>query len=228
MPWINGLDLGCAADFTALASIQQTPAPADWNGPAGRHYAVRWLERYDLGTPYPVMVEKVKATVGREPLKGSLLAVDFTGVGRPVVDILRAAKLHARLRPILITAGHEVTRDTKTGAYHVPKKELVSVLQVLSQQKRLRIAPGIKDAKGRDIGEALRKELANFKVKITSSANETFGAWRDGQHDDLVLAVALGCWLGENTGQGDCKQIGLPSAEKRSIWPEEVTNVLMG
>jgi hypothetical protein len=34
-------------------------------------------------------------------------------------------------------------------------------------------------------------------VKIPSAANETFGAWRDGDHDDPVLAVALACGLTE-------------------------------
>ena len=44
----------------------------------------------------------------------------------------------------------------------------------------------------------LRAELLNFRVKITAAANETFGAWREGEHDDLVLAVALACWAGEH------------------------------
>ncbi len=43
----------------------------------------------------------------------------------------------------------------------------------------------------------LVRELENFRVKITAAANETFGAWREGQHDDLVIAVALACWLAE-------------------------------
>ena len=37
----------------------------------------------------------------------------------------------------------------------------------------------------------LIRELETFRVKITEAANETFGAWREGQHDDLLLAVAL-------------------------------------
>jgi hypothetical protein len=44
--------------------------------------------------------------------------------------------------------------------------------------------------------------MQNFKAKITASANETFEAWREGQHDDLVLAVALAVWGGENLGLG--------------------------
>ena len=41
------------------------------------------------------------------------------------------------------------------------------------------------------------KELQNFQVKITLSANETFGSWREGIHDDLVLAVSLAAWWAE-------------------------------
>src|SRR5262245_44739878 len=36
-----------------------------------------------------------------------------------------------------------------------------------------------------------------FKVKVRLAANETFGAWREGTHDDLVLAVALTVWSAE-------------------------------
>ena len=33
-----------------------------------------------------------------------------------------------------------------------------------------------------------------MEVKVSAAGNEQFGAWREGQHDDLVLAVALACW----------------------------------
>ena len=33
-------------------------------------------------------------------------------------------------------------------------------------------------------------------MKITAAANDTYNA-REGQHDDLVLALALACWAGE-------------------------------
>jgi hypothetical protein len=59
------------------------------------------------------------------------------------------------------------------------------------QGRRLQIARRLTEA------ATLVRELQNFQVKITAAANETFGAWRDGQHDDLVLAVALACWWSE-------------------------------
>ena len=37
-----------------------------------------------------------------------------------------------------------------------------------------------------------------FSAKISkSTAHETYEAWREGNHDDLVLSGALACWAGE-------------------------------
>jgi hypothetical protein len=70
----------------------------------------------------------------------------------------------------------------------VSKHDLVSVAQVALQNGRLRIAEKLPDA------AVLVKELQNFQVKITDMGNDTYGAWREGPHDDLVLAVALALW----------------------------------
>jgi len=40
----------------------------------------------------------------------------------------------------------------------------------------------------------LKKEMMDMRVKATPAGNEQFGAWREGEHDDLVFAVALACW----------------------------------
>ena len=56
------------------------------------------------------------------------------------------------------------------------------------QQGRLQIAARMNE------GATLVKEMAEMRVKISGSGNEQFGAWRSGEHDDLVLAVAMACW----------------------------------
>jgi hypothetical protein len=122
-----------------------------------------------------------------------MLVVDQTGVGRAVVDMLTAAmagRVNCQFLPVTITAGEAVTVG-EAGQVRVPKKELVGVLQVLLQTRRLRVAASLPDA------ATLVRELETFRVKITAAANETFGAWREGQHDDLVLAVGLAAWMGE-------------------------------
>ena len=44
----------------------------------------------------------------------------------------------------------------------------------------------------------LVKELEAFRVKINvKTAHDSYEAWREGDHDDLVLSVALCCWFAE-------------------------------
>lgn len=42
-------------------------------------------------------------------------------------------------------------------------------------------------------------ELQNYQVTIDpKTAHDSYSAWREGIHDDLVFTVALACWLGEH------------------------------
>jgi hypothetical protein len=208
-----GLDLGQTSDFTALAILErtQTDVPSDsdgqtfcvrqsWSGfvtvpvreaipKRVRTFAVRHLERFQLGTSYPAICDRMRQLFAQPPLAGATLVVDQTGVGRAVVDMIRKVGLKAMIRPITITAGHDVVADG--AGWHVPKKELVSVLQVLLQSRHLQVARQL------PMAAVLVKELESFRVKITASAHETFEAWRERDHDDLVLAVALAAWVGQ-------------------------------
>jgi hypothetical protein len=195
--YVSGLDLGQASDFTALAVLEKTVAPEpSASGNPMASYAVRHLERFPLGTAYGAVTERLVHLFGKSPLKGSVLAVDRTGVGRAVVNMIETARVGATLLPITITGGHKAERDTSGYGWRVPKKDLVGVLQVLLQERRLKVAPRLAEAR------TLVKELQNFRVKISAAANELYEAWRDGQHDDLVLAVAIAAWAAELSTPG--------------------------
>lgn len=215
--YILGVDLGQAQDFTALCVLERTQidtgrievehGPVSYSSYGGfhvqrtetpvceNHYAARHLERLPIGTPYPVQVARVKALHDRlKAQEGTppLLVVDQTGVGRPVTDMLRAAEL----KPIAvtITGGDSVSRDGLD--YRVPKRDLVSAVQVLLQAERLKIASSLKEA------ATLTAELLAFKVSISLKGHDSYGndvgPWRENPHDDLVLAVALAAWYGEH------------------------------
>jgi hypothetical protein len=186
---IIGLDLGQTTDFAALAVLERgagDPAVLMADGPS---YAVRHLARFPLGTPYTRIVTEVARLANMPALACSALVVDQTGVGRPVIDAFRQAPMAARLVPITITAGKTVKR-TADGSLHVPKKQLVTALQGVLQAGRLQVARRL------PLASVLVQELLNFRVRITEAANETFGAG-EGEHDDIVLAVALACWHAE-------------------------------
>ncbi len=193
MRYFVGLDLGQVRDFTALAVLCRPRQTGREPAIARPPYAVPHLHRFALGTPYPSVVTAVVDLLRTPLLRGSMLVVDQTGVGRAVVDMLAdglKGRVACQFCPVTITAGHAVTRG-EAGRLRVPKKDLVGCLQALLQTRRLQIAHALPEA------ETLVRELEAFRVRVTDSAHETFGAWRDGQHDDLVLAVALAAWVGE-------------------------------
>jgi hypothetical protein len=150
--------------------------------------SVRHLERFDLGTRYPTVVKRVGELLSSEPLRSrrTILLADATGVGRAVVDSFRQADIS--LAAVTIHGGSNVSREP--GGYRVPKRDLVSAAQVLLQSGRLRVAADLPEA------ETLRRELLNFRVKIDpKTAHDSYEHWREGDHDDLVLATALPCWF---------------------------------
>ncbi|HEV8714253.1 MAG TPA: hypothetical protein VGX03_15685 [Candidatus Binatia bacterium] len=184
MKYFLGLDLGQSSDYTALVIAERIPAEKP-------SYHLRHIQRFKLGTPYPEIVESVKTLTETPTLqREAVLAVDATGVGAPVVDMFTAAKLPCDLYAISIHGGDKVTHEGYD--YRVPKRDLVSVVQVLLQSSRLKIAEGLPETK------TLVRELLNFKVKIDpQTAHDSYSAWRENIHDDLVLATALALWLAE-------------------------------
>ena len=203
--YILGLDLGQAKDPSALAVLEQSRLAPET--PA--NYACRDLRRWPLGTPYPQIVAEVTKLVKAPPLQGCELVIDGTGCGRAVVDLFRLSALDAAVRPVLITAGHAVSTD-EHGYIHVAKVQLVSVMQVLFGTRRWKIAKSL------PLTPTLEKELSTFTAKITTAGNETFaGDWREGEHDDLVLAAAIAAWVGENFAIGPFTMI--EDRENRSV-----------
>lgn len=185
-----GLDLGQSQDFSAIAVMEMHGLTKDTY-----KFNCRHLQRWKLRTPYPAIVaDTVRMMNSRELQQGKMrpvLAVDATGVGAPVIDLFKRERMNARLEPIQITGGSEVTKEN--GTNRVPKRDLVSTVQVYLQNQRLKIASELPEA------ETLIRELQNFQVKINDNAHDTYGAWREGTHDDLVLAAALALWSATGT-----------------------------
>jgi hypothetical protein len=190
--YLLGLDLGRAQEFTALAVLERhrEPDPRDPRRLLS-HYAVRHLQRWPPGTPYPAIALNLAGLVARPPLEYPRLVIDQTGVGQAVAALFRPADLKARLRPTRITAGHTVS--LVDGVWQVARQELASILQTLLQGRRLKIA-AVPER------EILAQELAAFQVKAPTATAELVECWRERAYDDLVLALALACWLGEREG----------------------------
>ncbi len=188
--WVAGLDLGQTADRSALAALKIVQSKG-----AGKNvYHLLYLERFHLGTPYPEIGQRLKTVFGAAPLAGSTLAIDGTGVGRGVVDFFKRLGLRAALKPVTITGGLQASR-ADDGYWHIAKANLVSAARMVMQTRRIEFAPDLPDLR------VLKTELTNFQVKISKAAHELYEA-REGEHDDIVLAVAMALWFGENVFTG--------------------------
>ena len=191
--FVVGVDLGQSNDFTAITIIDRQIDVVNEVQQPGR-YQVPHLQRLKLGTSYPDVVAIVGRILKALPSRRepATLIVDATGVGRPVVDLMKKAGLNPVA--VSITGG---ANENSSGdfAYSIPKRNLVSSLQITLQSGRLKIARGLPEA------ETLINELLNFKVKISLSGHDSYEAWRESIHDDLVLSAALAVWWAERNRQ---------------------------
>ena len=185
--------MGSACDFTAIAVVERAEMVGEWDGAAFAHrraveMRLRHLERLPLGLKYPEIERRVKRMLESGALgERWQLVVDATGVGRPVVDHLRESGFGwGQMKAVMVTGG-QVERS-EGGFEYVPKRDLIVGLQLMLEDESLKITTELQHV------EALRKEMGDMRVKITAAGNEQFGAWRSGEHDDLVFAVALACW----------------------------------
>ena len=213
--FILGVDLGQARDYTAICILERFE---ELTGEAekGRwvtrvRYEMPHLERPPLGTSYPQIIERLKGVLSQLPVHERVNSlVDWTGCGRPVVDLMRAEKL--TVIPVTITFSGTVSGGRLFG-YTVPKRQLVSNLAILLQSDRLKIARTLPEA------PAMIEELQNFKIKFTRAGNETYEAWRESDHDDLVLAAAMAAWFGEKKLWSILKLPPLPPAPVETRQP---------
>ncbi len=173
-----GLDLGQRQDHTALAVLhrysepQPGRDPITWQPRQRTRLLLTHLDRVPLGVPYLAIIERVKLLTRSLHPAPITLSVDASGVGAPVVELLRHARLGCRLLPVNITASGQSHRHPAYGDY-VPRRDLLARLRLAFESDTLRIPCAIPHR------DALIEELLTLSDR--SSA----------RHDDLALAVAL-------------------------------------
>jgi hypothetical protein len=177
-----GLDLGQKRDHTAVVVVERIDHKRAFAGSAFEKLAVRYAERLPLGMPYPAIVARIREIVRCNDLLGKcVLAVDATGVGAPVVDMLRAAQLGCSVSAFVITGGDYSSGDA------ISKRDLMAEVLLLLEQRLLEIGK-LKE------GARLMKELTDIRLASHGLGRYRVGADGVGEHDDLAIALALACW----------------------------------
>jgi hypothetical protein len=211
-----GVDIGQKVDYSAIvvAEVGLRPTTRTYidyrdhkpHAVTESMYRVHEAKRLPLGTPFVGVAAEVVRLAGAvwemeramrkegrlTPYQRSLtvdIYMDATGVGSPVVEMVtnelrsNARTDWAQVHPITFTWGDRFVREKGS----LGKAHLVSRLQVLMEQARLELpksSPGIAD---------MVEELKDYEIRVDTDANDKYGAFEVGTHDDLVTALGLAC-----------------------------------
>lgn len=189
--FVAGLDVGQINDPTAFAVVEvikayptypELPDVAAHARAQPIKYHLRALERFPLHMRYPEQVRRVAELMRKPQIPDAQLYMDRGGVGLGPFDMLKEARVR-NLHGVMITAASAEATQQPYG-WNVGKSELVNKVLILMQTKQLQFEQSLPE-----VG-ILENELLEFQAKFRPSGSIDFNA-REGQHDDLVLAVAL-------------------------------------
>lgn len=192
-----GIDLGQRRDPTAISVVEVM----DIDGDASRwRYETRHIERLPLNTLYPAVADRVaeiernavqtarRRHLGRfsaDPDVFPQTFIDATGAV-PALDFFRERGLD--VVPCFFNHGDRRTEgadEEGRSQVTVGKGWLVNRLQSLAQSDRLRLPPNHPEA------AAMIRELQDYEIKVDADANDKYGAFKVGTHDDLVTSLGL-------------------------------------
>lgn len=205
-----GVDLGQAHDFSAFAAVERMAVPTEEGMPGGiperggrvaAQYNVVGLDRM-RGASYVEVCDRIAELYnhpdlstlpsarpsGRRPnwpAAPPLVAVDYTGVGRPVADLLSTYNIPHK-KVTITEQGEPAT--TKIGL-SVSRFDLIMHLSAAFSNGWIWISDEL------ELRGVLTNELANLKPRVTPTGRESIGHWRESEHDDLVFALALALWV---------------------------------
>lgn len=182
-----GIEIGQKRNQTAICVVEQEDRKVDQREVT--HFLVRYLERMPLGSTYRAVAVRVGEVVARVKTKTELwptIFVNATGTGKPVIDLIdEHIKYCEQIWQVYFTHGDRRREDTEAeNQVTLGKAYLVSRLQTLLQTDRLHLSRTSES-------EVLAQELLDYEVKVDENANDRYGAFSIGAHDDLVTALGL-------------------------------------
>lgn len=188
-----GVDIGQRQDFTALVVTENQ------NRNGIDHYIVRKIERMPLGTKYPAVANRVVQAFTNLQARAAAVSyiedpypvecwIDATGVGLPVLDLVREKGVPAKAA---ILTGTETITERADNVISIGKGYMVSRLAVLLEAGRLHLPINAE-------ATALISEMKAYNRKPNARGHMSYNA-ESGKHDDLVIALALS--VGESKRQ---------------------------
>ncbi len=144
----------------------------DWEN----HFDAIWLERFPAGRPIPAIVARVSELMSGERLaKRGHLLLDLTSTGAAPIRVFESRGLYPAKSIDLTNTGSEL-------------REVIGAAQVIVQTRRLRVADKLQHA------STLADDLSSIDPKMVARGLDL----RGGRNADLILALAIALWWGDN------------------------------
>jgi hypothetical protein len=171
-----GVDLGETHDHTALLTLRQV----------GDVFECPYMERRPLNTSYERINAGVVQIMAKPEYADTILVVDATGVGRPVVERMEDVGLNPL--PVVITGGVNEIHEPGDWSWRVPRKTLLTVVQILFARGQIKLP------KGHPLTPEIEHEIRNVKRRAKAGTSEATEIGRETEHDDIFFALALAAW----------------------------------
>ena len=183
---------------TGIAILERFKPPPSSSGRRRlATYVCRYLRRWlPPEAAYPVLLSELSVMLNG-PLAKSDLIVEAGSSIKPVVAMLRKHRVPATIRPVEVKVSAE---DAYVGAaWKVGKGSLIETTRQVLQEERMTFDEQmpLEVMAATPSVRTVYHALLTYPFERAPAANEAFAA-REGEYDDLVLAVTLACWFGEH------------------------------
>ena len=191
-----GVDIGQRVDPTAIAVVEHEERIESGRLRSGEaverrvwHHTARYLARLPLGTPYPEVAERL-ATMAASVSQANRAAADAV----PRRDRGRAARWS-------MCCGDTRSRRDSSRSYFTHGDRRIRARTARSRWgrrgwsrgcRRSSRASGCIYRQGTPRRETMANELLDYEIRVDQNANDKYGAFKVGTHDDLVTALGAG------------------------------------
>ena len=192
---IVSLSLGTIAEPSALVMVQPRTEFSEsggerWSRDSKNYFDVTWIERFPAGRPIPAVVGRACELISDKRLANNYtLLLDITSTGAAPARAFEGRGIY----PALVDLTNTAAAEQSGSAMRVPLRDVIGAAQMVLQTARLKVASGL------DLAETLVADLTAFDPKPVARNMDL----RGGRNADLVFALAVALWWGDNLTWGD-------------------------
>ena len=198
---IVSLSLGTVAEPNALVMVQPRTEFKEsggdrWSRDSKNYFDVTLIERFPAGRPITAIVARACELISDKRLADNYtLLLDITSTGAAPARAFEGRGIY----PVLVDLTNTAAAGQAGSSLRVPLRDVIGAAQMVLQTARLKVASEL------ELAETLVADLTAFDPKPVARNMDL----RGGRNADLVFALAVALWWGDNLTWGD-KWSGMP------------------